>query len=415
MRSTSSMCVRSFLLLAALFGASVALAGTKGYVPNFNGHDISVIDTATQAVVATITTGGLTLPAAAAVSPDGSRAYVVGDSVWVIDGATDTIAATVPPGGNSLAISPDGATLYMAFGGPVLAVFDTATQTVTGFIPTGSPVTDIGIAPDGARLFVTSQSGNNVTVIDTASSTVIATIAGVPSATGIAITPDGTAAYVTSNNFPNPPTDTVTVIDTASNTVSTSITVGQWPSGIDISLDGATAYVANFDGTVSVISTASNTVTNTVPVGTGGLRFTVAMGPDGSLVYIANFFVGTVSVIDTATETLTTTITAGQSPSDIAFPRPQSQSPQDQIASLIADINALVAGGDLAANKAAPMINKLDQILGKLAGGQTAAACNQLDAFSNQVNAYVNSATLTAAEGQSLIDAVNALQSDLGC
>jgi hypothetical protein len=38
-----------------------------------------------------------------------------------------------------------------------------------------------------------------------------------------------------------------------------------------------------------------------------------------------------------------------------------------------------------------------------------------LNAFSNQVNAYVNSGTLTAAEGQSLLDAVNALESELGC
>jgi hypothetical protein len=38
-----------------------------------------------------------------------------------------------------------------------------------------------------------------------------------------------------------------------------------------------------------------------------------------------------------------------------------------------------------------------------------------LSAFSNQVNAYVNSGTLTPAEGQSLLGAVNALESDLGC
>jgi CSLREA domain-containing protein len=89
--------------------------------------------------------------------------------------------------------------------------------------------------------------------------------------------------------------------------------------------------------------------------------------------------------------------------------------PEDQIAALIAEIEALVAGGDLAGNKANPLIGKLEQVLAKLEGEQTAAACGQLGAFINQVNAYISNGTLTAAEGQALIDAVNAVRADIGC
>jgi CSLREA domain-containing protein len=92
-----------------------------------------------------------------------------------------------------------------------------------------------------------------------------------------------------------------------------------------------------------------------------------------------------------------------------------SATPQDQIAALIAQINALVTGGALAPNKANPLITKLDQVVNKLDAGQTTAACNQLGAFINQVNAYIAAGTLTAAQGQALIDATNAIRADIGC
>lgn len=89
--------------------------------------------------------------------------------------------------------------------------------------------------------------------------------------------------------------------------------------------------------------------------------------------------------------------------------------PQDQIEALIAEINALVTGGTLAPNKANPLITKLEKVIDKLDGGQTSAACGQLGAFINQVNAYIGNGTLTAAQGQALIDATNALRADIGC
>jgi CSLREA domain-containing protein len=89
--------------------------------------------------------------------------------------------------------------------------------------------------------------------------------------------------------------------------------------------------------------------------------------------------------------------------------------PQDQIAALIAQINALVAGGSLAPNKANPLITKLDQVINKLNGGQTNAACGQLGAFLNQLNADIHNGTLTAAQGQALVTATNAIQASMGC
>lgn len=89
--------------------------------------------------------------------------------------------------------------------------------------------------------------------------------------------------------------------------------------------------------------------------------------------------------------------------------------PQDEIAAIVDDIEALIAGGTLASNKANPLITKLEQVIGKVEGGQTAAACDQLGAFINQVKAYINNGNLTAVQGQELIDTTNALKVNLGC
>jgi YVTN family beta-propeller protein len=92
---------------------------------------------------------------------------------------------------------------------------------------------------------------------------------------------------------------------------------GGGPNGVAVSPDGSTVYVANFiDGTVSVIATATDTVTATIPVGSGPLG--VAVTPDGSTVYVTNFQDNTVSVIATASNTVTATIPLGNNPFGVA-------------------------------------------------------------------------------------------------
>jgi hypothetical protein len=89
--------------------------------------------------------------------------------------------------------------------------------------------------------------------------------------------------------------------------------------------------------------------------------------------------------------------------------------PQEQIDAIINEIEALIVGGTLAPNKANPLIAKLDSVAAKLDAGQVGAGCNQLGAFINQVNAYIGNGTLTAAQGQELIDATNAIRVNIGC
>jgi hypothetical protein len=61
------------------------------------------------------------------------------------------------------------------------------------------------------------------------------------------------------------------------------------------------------------------------------------------------------------------------------------------------------------------LLDKIHEATAKHDAGQAGPACNQLNSFINQVNAFSGNGTLTPAQGQSLIDAVNAVSTKFGC
>lgn len=95
-------------------GVAITPDGTHVYVTsgisNTSGA-VSVIKTATNAVIATVHLGFAVSPEGVAITSDGTRAYVVSfapSSVSVIDTANNTVTAAigVGPGPNWIAISP---------------------------------------------------------------------------------------------------------------------------------------------------------------------------------------------------------------------------------------------------------------------------------------------------------------------
>src|SRR6266404_2960716 len=80
--------------IACLIGAPLGFA-QNAYITNNASATVSVIDTATNTVTATIHVGSN--PLGVAVSPDGSKVYVTNNndgSVSVIDTATNAVTAT---------------------------------------------------------------------------------------------------------------------------------------------------------------------------------------------------------------------------------------------------------------------------------------------------------------------------------
>ena len=201
-----------------------------------------MIDTATDAVTATVSVGSY--PLGVAVSPNGSRAYVANDgsgTVSVIDTATDAVTATVAVGAN-----PDG----------------------------------VAVSPDGSRVYVTNQCASYVSVIGAATNSVVASVNVGANPTGVAVSPDGGQVYVANGG-----SGTVSVIDTATNSVVANVNVGISPAGVAVSPDGSRVYVVNGgSGTVSVIDPATDaTVASPIAVGVYPVSLGEFVGP-GALV-----------------------------------------------------------------------------------------------------------------------------------
>src|SRR2546427_2333508 len=105
------------LSILALAFLSLARAAPFAYVPNERSGTVSVIDTASDRVVATIKTGGK--PRGIAASPDGRRLYVSDQpngSLVVVDLAARAISEQIPVGKSpeGVTISRDGAVIAVA-------------------------------------------------------------------------------------------------------------------------------------------------------------------------------------------------------------------------------------------------------------------------------------------------------------
>ncbi|WP_194927098.1 phospholipase D-like domain-containing protein [Catenulispora pinisilvae] len=277
--------------------------GTYLYVGNSGDNTLSVVNTANPTAAVPGSPIAVGAPEAVAVTPDGTKAYVVGNngSISVVDTASDTLTSSLlsGPGHLGIAMAVDGRHAYITNSrADTVSVLDTSTDTITGTIPVGHNPYGVAAAPDGRHLYVTDNVSNSVSVIDTETNAVTDTIAVGVAPIGVAVTPDGSKVYV-----PDATSGTVSVIATAGakkNEVVATVPVGTQPFGVAITPDGSHAYVENFGGnTVSVIATAGDTVSSTVTVQTH--PYAAVASPDGSRVYVGNSNSDSVSAIDTAT------------------------------------------------------------------------------------------------------------------
>ncbi|BBX85840.1 YncE family protein [Mycolicibacterium aubagnense] len=279
-------------------------SGGELVVSDTTGNTVSVINTHTRAVVATIPVSQL--PAGVAVSPDGTVAYVAShDTVSVVALANNTVVATIPF--NSLSpqfvtFTPDGKTVWVdvlpnsnAFN---VASINTSTDTITSFNTVGDGTGMFGMIaldPKGCGgqgcLYVPDVLHAAVDVMSLGNKTTIASIGVGQHPGGAALSPDDGRLYVT-----NISDNTVSVINTATNTVIATVPVGKNPTGVAVSPDGSVVYVADaLSNTVTAINTATNAVITTIPAGNDPVGLTIS--PDGTQLYVADMAGNTVSVI----------------------------------------------------------------------------------------------------------------------
>jgi YVTN family beta-propeller protein len=214
--------------LLSLMLCSNVWAQPFAYITNYGNNTISVIDTLTDTVVATVAVGND--PVGVAVNPAGTRVYVTNrtsSNVSVIDTSTDTVVATVAVGSGpfGVAVNPAGTRVYITNSGSNnVSVIDTSTDTVVAAVAVGVYPVGVAVNPAGTRVYVTNYASNNVSVIDTLTDTVVATVAVGTYPFGVAVNPAGTRVYVT-----NYASNNVSVIDTSTDSMVATVAVGTGP------------------------------------------------------------------------------------------------------------------------------------------------------------------------------------------
>lgn len=329
-------------------GVTITHNGRFAYVANNNnnsvpgGDTVSVIDTATNTLVETISDPSFNEPYTITISADDSTAYVTNSNsttITIIDLATNTVTGTITgfDGPSGMVILPDGVTAYVnnygagspnpSGAGNTVSIVDLNLNLIVGTITLSlvplmpAAPAALAMSPDGAFVYsINYGCSDNVlgagtlSVIRTSDNTVITTIPGFSGPFSIVVTPDGKHAYVTnfgSNNFA-PVGTTVSVVDLVNYRISHTINnVGIQPSGIAITPDGKYVFVTiyhtlylgpnftnltSFQGTVKVIRTADNKLfSHAINVGSSPSQATIT--PNGKYVYVTNYMSDNVSVI----------------------------------------------------------------------------------------------------------------------
>jgi len=259
-------------------------AGTRAYVVNNGDNKVSVINTVTKAVIATVPVGpsyASYAPRGVTLNPNGTRGYVANSgngTVSVINTVNNSIVTTIPVnlGQNStLALNPTGTRAYVTVPNADMspgkvAVINTATNRVVATIAINGTPKSIVFHPNGTRAYVPYDVDYDgyVAVINTASNSVIANIhinVTGPLTGDIAINPAGTRLYGVIGYSDVTPTH-IYVVNTVNNSFVTAQSFG-FGNANDFLLNatGTRAYLilddyhANCGSQLIVFDTASNT------------------------------------------------------------------------------------------------------------------------------------------------------------
>jgi YVTN family beta-propeller protein len=308
------------------------------YVTNERSGDVSIIDSVTNEVVATVPLGKR--PRGIHASPDKQTIYVAlsgspiagpgvdektlpppdksADGIGVFDVKTSKLVKTIHAGSDpeEFDLSKDGSLLYTSNEDTAEAsIVDIAMEKVVATLKVGAEPEGVTTSVDGKFVYVTSEEDGAIFVIDTETRKVLKNFKVGNRPRSVGFFPDGIKAYVTREND-----GALTVLDTVKHAKTGEISIGKAtppenikPMKVILSHDGKTAYVSTGRGKqIFTVDTATDKVTGSFEV--GQRPWGIALSPDGKLLYTANGPSNDVSVVDLASKAVIKRIPAGESP-----------------------------------------------------------------------------------------------------
>jgi YVTN family beta-propeller protein len=307
------------------------------YVTNETGGDLSIIDTSTNAVVATIMLGKR--PRGIVASPDRTLLYVAlsgsaiggpnvdesklpppdraADGIGVVDIKQRKLVKVLPSGPDpeQVAVSGDGKEVYVANEDAAqLSVIDTGDGHLIQSFKIGEEPEGVTVEPGGKRVWVTSEADGAVFVADLAAKKIVKPVKVGPRPRSVAFTPDGARAYVPSENG-----GTLTKIDVKRLAPVKTIDLGKGmrPMGTRMSTDGKLLYVSTGRSKLAmVLDTATDKVVGSVEA--GDRPWGIGVSPDGKTLYTSNGPSDDVSVIDIESRKIVKKIPVGHGPWGLA-------------------------------------------------------------------------------------------------
>jgi YVTN family beta-propeller protein len=296
---TCSICL--LLFATPLIGQSPA--GTV-IVTNMSDATATLVDAATQQVVATLPTGAG--PHEVATSANGRWAVATnygnregaGSTLTVIDVRARTVSRTIDLSPHR---RPHSATFLP--GDSLLAVTSEASQavlivhvgsgTIRRTIPTTQPASHmLAVTADGRHGFTSNISAGTISLLDMASGSA-ETLAVAPAVEGIGVRPSGDQVWVGSNA-----NRTVSIVDVASRTVVDSLVAFGMPYRIVFTPDGATAIIsdpvkaevrfieASTRREIGRLDLSSESVVSTAEVPGSAAPEGIAISPDGRWAFV---------------------------------------------------------------------------------------------------------------------------------
>ena len=321
-----------------LFSLPEAQATGRAYVSNEDGASVSVIDTGTEQVIATIPVGKR--PRGLKLNADGSLLYVAvsglpkcppsvpdaecaklkrdlqADGIARIDTSTLKLTGVLKSGSDpeQFDLSRDGHRLYVSNEDSAQAtVLDTASGAIVGTLPMGHEPEGVRVAPNGKWVIVTSETDNAISIVDTATLRVLKTVKVGVRPRDLAFTPDSDFAYVSGegdaslSRVPIPSGAPVTRVLQLQKTAR--------PMGVVFDAAQQRIYMSTGrGGTVAVVARDGDVGKLVTEIPVGARPWGIALSADGKRLYTANGSSNDVTVVDTSSLSVLKRIPVGHGP-----------------------------------------------------------------------------------------------------